>query len=116
MTNWSESLAACYLRSHGLRLLQRNYRCRWGEIDLIMEHKTASENVLVFVEVRYRRTAEYGRPEETVSKPKQQRIITTARHYLQKHSAKDRSMRFDVVAITWPNYAPSVTWIPEAFT
>jgi putative endonuclease len=81
-----------------------------------MEHKTASERVLVFVEVRFRKNVGYGKPEETVSKSKQQRIIATASHYLQKHSAEDRSMRFDVVAITWPNYAPSVTWIREAFS
>lgn len=56
MRHWSESLAACYLRSRGLRLLQQNYQCRWGEIDLIMEDKTASGSVLVFVEVRYRKT------------------------------------------------------------
>jgi putative endonuclease len=58
----------------------------------------------------------YGTPEETVSKSKQKRILATASHYFQKHSLEDRAMRFDVVAITWPNYAPSVTWIPEAFS
>ena len=116
MRHWSESLAACYLRSRGLRLLQQNYQCRWGEIDLIMEDKTASGSVLVFVEVRYRKNVRYGTPEETVSKSKQKRILATASHYFQKHSLEDRAMRFDVVAITWPNYAPSLTWIPEAFS
>jgi putative endonuclease len=115
MPHWSESLAACYLRSCGLRVLERNYHCRWGEIDLIMEHKLASESILAFVEVRYRKSTEYGRPEETVSKSKQQRIIATAKHYLQNCATEDRLMRFDVVAISWRNYAPSVTWIPEAF-
>ncbi|MEK9913593.1 MAG: YraN family protein [Flavobacteriaceae bacterium] len=116
MTHWSESFAACYLRRRGLRLLQRNYQCRWGEIDLVMEHPTTAMNTLVFVEVRYRKNVEYGSPEETITRSKQQRIIATANHYLQKHFAEDRPLRFDVVAITWPNYTPSVTWIPEAFT
>lgn len=116
MMHWSETLAVCYLLSRGLNLLDRNYRCRWGEIDLVMEDKKGSDRILVFVEVRYRKGIGYGRPEETVSRSKQRRIILTANHYLQNRSSEDQTMRFDVVAITWPNYAPSVTWIKEAFT
>ena len=115
MKHWSEFLAAWYLQYHGLKLLDQNYRCRWGEIDLVMEDQTPFGGVLVFVEVRYRKGVQYGRPEDTVSRTKQKRIVLTANHYLLNHCAQERVTRFDVIAVTRPNYAPSITWIPEAF-
>ena len=70
----AEDLACAYLQKSGLRLLARNYRCRRGEIDLIMQ----DGEYLVFVEVRYRKNDAFGSAAETVSSAKRARIITTA--------------------------------------
>ena len=69
----AEDLACAYLQQNGLRLLARNYRCRSGEIDLIMR----DGEYLVFVEVRYRKREAFGSAAETVSSSKRARIITT---------------------------------------
>ena len=116
MRHWSEDLANWYLQWQGLALVERNYHCRWGEIDLVMTDARTGETILVFVEVRYRIRSDHGRPEETISRSKQRRILSTAQHYLQKRQVQDVTMRFDVIAITQPHYAPSITWIQEAFT
>ena len=113
--HWSEGIAAAYLQCHGLRLLRRNYRCRRGEIDLAMLDSSGATPVTVFVEVRYRHRTLHGRPEETVSVAKQNKIILTARHYLQAQNTPDAIARFDVIAITQPNYLPHIIWIKDAF-
>ena len=74
-----ETKACLYLQQRGLTLLQRNYRSRHGEIDLIMQEADS----LVFVEVRYRRSNRFGSGAESVSYHKQARLIATAAHYLQ---------------------------------
>lgn len=114
-THWSEGLAAAYLQYHGLALLSRNYRCRQGEIDLVMRDTANATHVTVFVEVRYRRGTLHGRPEETISVAKQKKIILTAGHYLQTKSNSYAAARFDVIAITQPNYLPHIIWIKDAF-
>ncbi len=106
----AETYACFYLRKRGLRLIQRNYHCRGGEIDLIMRQ----QQCLVFVEVRYRRSTHFGNAAETVSRRKQQRLIKTAYLYLQKHSLTQQACRFDV--ITLHGLHPIVIeWLPDAF-
>jgi putative endonuclease len=90
-----EHLAANALMEDGYRILERNFRCRHGEIDLVAEH----EQDLVFVEVKTRRGTGYGRPEEAVTLPKQRKIIEVASYYLDLHSCPERSWRIDVVAV-----------------
>ncbi len=115
----AEQQACDHLQGQGLRLLERNYRSRFGEIDLIMRHA----DTLVFVEVRYRRSSRFGSPAETVDARKQARIRATAEHYLQQHPQRSGvSCRFDVVAmtpaeVTHTGQAPrySVDWLPDAF-
>ncbi|AGA90256.1 TIGR00252 family protein [Thioflavicoccus mobilis 8321] len=102
-----EELACRFLEAHGLRLVARNYRCRLGEIDLVMTDR----GILVFVEVRYRRSAQFGAPAETVGPGKQRRLASAARHYLQQYST-DPPCRFDVVAISGSN---AIDWIQDAF-
>jgi len=105
----AEALACRYLQRRGLVLLARNYRCRGGEIDLIMSHGDS----LVFVEVRYRRGSRFGTGAETVDRRKQARIIACASQYLQQHpSAAVLAPRFDVIALTGD---ARVQWIPDAF-
>jgi putative endonuclease len=102
-----ELLAARYLQSQGLHLFERNHRCRFGEIDLIM----GDEDCLVFVEVRYRRSSRFGRPEQTVDGRKQRRLSAAAYHYLQAHPTM-LPCRFDVVAIVDQD---QIQWFKNAF-
>lgn len=104
----AEDRALRLLLAHGLTLIGRNFRCRVGEIDLIMEDGPS----VVFVEVRYRSDRRHGSAAETISAPKQRRFIAAARRYLQQHPAAARSpCRFDVVAIT----GEQVEWLKGAF-
>lgn len=110
--NQAEELAKNYLRKQGLRLIERQYRSKVGEIDLIMQDK----QTLVFVEVRYRETDEFGTPEETITLPKQRRLIRTALLYQQTHDYTANLLsRFDVVAILGSGLNLKITWIPDAF-
>ncbi|MBP73825.1 MAG: YraN family protein [Gammaproteobacteria bacterium] len=113
--HWSEDLAAAYLRCRGLTLLRKNYRCRRGEIDLVMLDSSCPERTLVFVEVRYRKTTAYGAPQETITRIKQNRIIAAATHFLAATNALHCTTRFDVIAVTRPHYLPNVHWIKDAF-
>lgn len=91
-----EEQAATYLEAHGYRILERNFRCRIGEIDLIArEGKT-----LVFLEVKYRRNGSCGSPAEAVTHEKQRRICRVADYYRMLHRIPEQqNCRFDVVAI-----------------
>lgn len=103
----AETAAIGYLQQQGLKLVDRNYHSRRGEIDIIMEDTGA----LIFIEVKYRQSEQFGSAAEMVTPQKQQKIITTALHYLQQHKL-DRACRFDVVTITPKN---GVQWIKGAF-
>lgn len=103
-----ERLAESFLLRQGLRCIARNHRCRYGEIDLIL----CDDCMLVFAEVRFRRSARFGSPAETVDRRKQRRLIATANHYLQSHPSK-LPCRFDVVAIRGQH---EIQWIKHAFT
>lgn len=89
--------------------MARNYHCKGGEIDLIMQQQRA----LVFVEVRFRKSAAFGSAAASVTRSKQQKIITAAQHFLMDNSKlANLPCRFDVVAIT----AGQIEWIENAFT
>lgn len=111
----AEDHALAYLQAKGLHLRQRNFRCRFGEIDLIMHDK----EYLVFVEVRYRQSQAYGGALASVTPRKQQRLIHAAQIYLQQAeqaSVLDYPMRFDVLALSAQQSEPQIIWIPHAFT
>ena len=105
----AESQACDYLCQHGLMMKSRNYRCRYGEIDLIMQQ----QHTLVFVEVRYRRDATYAHPATTISTIKQQRLHRTAQHYLQQAGLVQQHCRFDVVTLS--DQPQRIEWIKDAF-
>ena len=111
----SEDLAAAYLRCHGLVLVDKNYRCRRGEIDRVMMEAAPREEILVFVKFRYRKSSAYGAPAESVTKIKQKRIITAATNYMATTNTLNCAARFDVIAVTRPHYLPDVQWIKYAF-
>lgn len=97
-----------YLREQGLSTIAKNYRCKRGEIDLIMSDK----DTIVFVEVRYRNNADYGSPLETVTKSKQKKLLIAAQYYLsEKKLSGNTQVRFDVVGICADQYQ----WIQSAF-
>ena len=91
----AERLAEEFLRERGMRILARNFRTRFGEIDLVAQ----DGETVVFVEVRSRSSDAFGTPQETVTVAKRRRIIRTARAYAQSRSL-DAPLRFDVVALS----------------
>jgi putative endonuclease len=107
----AERLACQYLQRHGLKLLGRNFRCRGGEIDLIMQHGDS----LVFVEVRYRRRTGFGRAAETVSALKQDRVIRCAQVYINQHRCWNKAARFDVLSVEGETDQLRIDWITNAF-
>lgn len=92
--DWGEALVANYLRDHGYALLAAGYRCRFGEIDLIARR----QGVLCFVEVKLRSNLKHGLPREFVTAAKQEKLRTTAQHYLSTHEL-DVPVRFDVAEV-----------------
>jgi putative endonuclease len=104
----AENRALEALVGHGLQAVARNYRCRGGEIDLVMR----DGNCLVFVEVRYRRRDDFGGALSSVDRRKQQRLILAARHYLAS-SGWSGPCRFDVVGI---DRGREARWIRDAFS
>ena len=108
----AEDRAIAHLVRAGLRLLDRNVRAGRGEIDVIMRDGPA----LVFVEVRWRRSAKYGGGAETVGPVKQRRLIAAAHRFLQAHRPyRDCPCRFDVVEILGDEIDAEVKWIRDAF-
>ena len=108
----AERLAGAWLRRRGLCPLDVNYRCRVGEIDLVMR----DGNTLVFVEVRYRRRDRFGSAAESVNRVKQHRIIRAASRYLQQHPRwANEVCRFDVVSLSGDESDPEIEWIRDAF-
>ena len=93
--NLGEKLAREFLRERGYDILETNYRCREGEVDIVARH----EDSLVFVEVRAKTSREFGSPEESITPAKQERLKATASHYIQTHDNLPTSWRIDVVAI-----------------
>lgn len=90
-----EKLARDFLGKNGYHILETNYRCPAGEIDIIARH----EDFLVFVEVRTKRSGQFGSPEESITPNKMERLKTVAAHYRQSHDKLPASWRIDVIAI-----------------
>lgn len=90
-----ESLAASFLEQRGYRIVERNYRCHIGEIDLIAMDK----GYLVFVEVKYRKTPLFGMPVEAVNLKKRKIISKVAQTYLASKGMSEVNVRFDIVAV-----------------
>ena len=105
----AEKIAAGYLKKKGLALIEANYRCRWGEIDLVLRDR----GTIVFAEVRLRRSQSFGGAAYSVDRRKQARIIAAARHYLA--GAREAPCRFDVVLLG-SLQPPRIEWIRDAFS
>jgi putative endonuclease len=108
-----EDLARRYLSARGLQLVESNYRCRFGEIDLIMR----DEQTLCFVEVRFRNSLDFGGASASITVAKQRRIIKAALFYLSgQHRGLDQALRFDALLIQQQDDARlDYNWIKSAF-
>ena len=105
--NQGEAIAVSFLENSGIQILERNYRNRFGEIDIIAK----DGNILLFIEVKYRKDESFGYPLESVSYFKQQRIRKLARYYLNEKHYYAHTVRFDCIGII----GTKIEWIKGAF-
>ena len=106
-----ERIAANFLKKSGYRIIESNFRCAIGEIDIIAWDK----NELVFIEVKTRTSGELGFPEQAVGIKKQKKMSQLALWYLQKKNTKDTATRFDVLAIMILPAGNEIKLIKNAF-
>lgn len=112
--NAAEDFACQYLQQTGLQLVSRNFKTRYGEIDIIMRDLILPQ--LIFVEVRYRRNSTFGMPAETITVRKKQKLIQVARYYLHCHPPLQHlPCRFDILTATFPLGPLNTIWIQNAF-
>ena len=93
--NWGEERAAGFLQAQGYRIIERNWRCSLGELDLI----AWEGECLAFIEVRTRRGRAYGTPEESITTRKRAKLIALSQTYMQEHPHLRCNWRIDVVAV-----------------
>jgi putative endonuclease len=106
-----ERVAEQYLKKKGYKLVERNYRCAGGELDLIV----LDRRVVVFVEVKTRTGHGFGTPLEAVEFRKQRKMIQAAQFFLSVKGLYQRDARFDVVGVSWAGREPVVEHIENAF-
>jgi len=106
-----EKIAADFLKKNGYRIIDKNYRCPLGEIDIVAREKGA----IVFIEVKTRKSSELGYPEQAVGIKKQRKMSQLALWFLQKKKIIDTSARFDVVAITMLSSGNEIKLFKNAF-
>jgi len=103
-----EEKARNFLKKNNIKILETNFKCKLGEIDIIAKDSSS----LIFIEVKYRKSDKFGAPFETVTRHKQRKIILTAQLYLQKHpKLANKACRFDVISI----HQNDINWIQDAF-
>ncbi|QOJ23883.1 MAG: YraN family protein [Gammaproteobacteria bacterium] len=105
----AEQIAVSYLQRQNLALVTQNYRCRFGEIDLIMRDGAT----LVFIEVRMRSNATFGGAAASITPAKQAKLLRTARHYLSQFTSEP-PCRFDALLLSG-NHGQEIEWIKDAF-
>lgn len=107
-----EKLALQFIKKKGYTILAQNYRLRCGEIDIIAQEG----EVLVFLEVKTRKSHNFGSPFAAITQKKQKQISKVALEYLQQNSLFDKEARFDVVAVTWhQKESPEIELLQNAF-
>lgn len=106
-----EDLAVRYLKKKGYKIIERNYRTRNGEVDIIAKYKGR----VVFIEVKTRRSPRYGHPKFAVTAGKQRKISMVALEYLKKNHSLQTSARFDVVTVQSSENGPVIEIVANAF-
>jgi putative endonuclease len=108
----AEALAEQWLQKKGYRILERNLRLGGGELDLIAQH----HDTLVFIEVKGRRTTQFGGAPYAIDDRKKRQIIKLASYYLSRHGLSNQLCRFDVILITGTDQdSPKLTHLKQAF-
>lgn len=107
----AEKAAVEFLKTKGYKIRERNYRTRFGEIDIIAQDKDA----ICFVEVKARHSLDLGSPEEAVFTRKQKQISKAAIYYLKTHKLLEKPARFDVLALLYKDKIPEISLIKDAF-
>ena len=106
-----EDIAVKYLKKRKYKILEKNYKCKIGEIDII----TKKKDILCFVEVKTRSNKNFGLAKEAVNFTKQEKIRKIAAFYMKNNNIKDIQIRFDVVAIDYSDAKPNIEIIKNAF-
>lgn len=106
-----ENIAFSYIRQQGYRVVERNYRCPYGEIDLIAK----DGETFVFIEVKSRQSALFGQPEDAVDFRKKKKLSTVALWYLEEKNINNYHARFDVVSIMLSKQPPEIKLFRDAF-
>ncbi len=110
---WGEEAACGYLEGHGFKIIERNFRTRFGELDIVAE----TGKYMVFVEVKTRKSARFAEAREYVTLSKQKKIIAAAEEWLQRHETKLQP-RFDVIEVYGEENSklrPEINHIEDAF-
>lgn len=106
-----EDLAVAHLREAGYRIIERNYRCFFGEVDVVAQ----DGDTLAFVEVKSRKSEAFGMPQEAVGFEKQKKLSRVSLHYLQQHRLESCKARFDVIAVSLSPGGTRIDLIRNAF-
>lgn len=106
-----EVLALDFLKQNGFKIIKRNYRTRFGEVDIIARDK----DTFCFIEVKARKNNKFGLPQEAVSLNKQRHIARAAIWFLKENKLTERKARFDVVSVVYREGEPEVTLLKNAF-
>jgi putative endonuclease len=109
--NLGEGIALGYLKEHGYKILTRNYRSRYGEVDIICTWG----QTIVFVEVKTRTSTSFGSPEDAITRTKREHIRKVALTYLQSYPHPFKEMRFDVIGILMNGNEPQINHLISAF-
>lgn len=105
-----ENIAENYLKKENYQIIERNFRCKQGEIDIIAKDK----NEIVFIEVKTRTNINYGNPAEAVNTPKQKHIKRATEYYVHINNLYKYYIRFDVIEIYYKNKIPQINHIKQA--
>lgn len=106
-----EKYAAKHLKEKGYHVVEQNYRCRMGEVDIIAK----DGDVWVFVEVKTRRNNRYGTPGESITNEKKEHFVNTVAHYAMVKGIYDKEMRIDVIEVFVDGIRIEINHIPDAF-
>ena len=108
---WGEEKASKYLSAKGYKILENNYRLKFGEIDII----AGKDDLIVFIEVKTRSNIDYGFPQAAVTTTKQEKIKKTAQFFLHESNYHDYQIRFDVISILYQNEVIKIEHLKNCF-
>ena len=109
---WGETEAVNFLKAHGYKILRRNYKTKFSEIDIV----AIDAGVVCFVEVKARHSDIFGQPAEAISRRKQRQISKSAICYLKENNALKRPARFDILTLLYTQGLPEIDLIKDAFS